>query len=80
MKKSKYSDKKYVYYIIAIEDLEDLIAKTDKQLQMHRSAERVSNLMITQFTELKERYTQELKALLLEFSENINKRFSTELT
>lgn len=78
MKNNKYSDKRYVYYIIAIEDLENLIAKSDKQLKMHQSAERVSKLMVAQFSEMKERYTQELKALLLEFSELVNARFSLE--
>ncbi len=78
MKNNKYSDKRYVYYIIAIEDLEDLIAKADKQLKMHESAERVSQLMVSQFSEMKERYTQELKALLLEFSAVVNTRFSLE--
>ena len=78
MKNNQYSDKRYVYYIIALEDLEDLIAKTDKQLKMHQNAERVSKLMIAQYTELKQRYTQELKAILLEFSEEVQKRFGLE--
>lgn len=71
MKNNKFNSKRYIK---AIDDLLDLIQGADTQLQAHRKAIPSSELMIQQYSELKNRYQKELQDLMTELQQAVQQQ------
>ena len=71
MKNNKFNSKRYIK---AIDDLLDLIKGVDTQLQAHRKATPSSELMIQQYSELKNRYQKELQDLMNELQQDVQQQ------
>jgi Skp family chaperone for outer membrane proteins len=71
MKSNKFNSKRYIK---AIDDLLDLIKGVDTQIKAHRKANPSSELMIEQYSELKNRYQQELQELMSELQQAVQQQ------
>jgi hypothetical protein len=68
MKNDKFNSKRY---ILAIDDLLELIKSAERQLVAHQNAAQPSELMIKQYLELKTRYKLDLDQLMAEFHQEV---------
>jgi dsDNA-specific endonuclease/ATPase MutS2 len=68
MKNTKFNSKRY---ILAIDDLLELIKGAEKQLAAHRKAAQPSELMLDQYNELRSRYKEELSNLMIELNQEV---------
>jgi hypothetical protein len=75
MKSNKFNSKRYIK---AIDDLLDLIKGVDTQIKAHRKATPSSELMIEQYSELKNRYQQELQELMSELHQAVQQQLVLE--
>ena len=71
MKNNKFNSKRYIK---AIDDLLDLIKGAEVQIQAHRKAAPSSELMIQQYSELKNRYQKELQDLMNELQQDVKQQ------
>ena len=71
MKNNKFNSKRYIK---AIDDLLDLIKGAEVQIQVHRKATPSSELMIQQYSELKNRYQKELQDLMNELQQDVQQQ------
>ena len=71
MKNNKFNSKRYIK---AIDDLLDLIKSAEVQLQAHRKVTPSSELMIVQYSELKNRYQKELQDLMNELQQDVQQQ------
>jgi hypothetical protein len=68
MKNNKFNSKRY---ILAIDDLLELINGAERQLTAHQNTARPSELMINQYLELRTRYKIELSNLMAELNQEV---------
>ncbi len=68
MKNNKFNSRRY---ILAIDDLLDLIKRADNQLLVHQKSAEPSELIINQYRELKLRYATELNQLMSELNQEV---------
>jgi hypothetical protein len=68
MKNHKFNSKRY---ILAIDDLLELLKGVETQLVAHQNAAQPSQLMLNQYLELKTRYKLELDQLMAEFNQEV---------
>jgi hypothetical protein len=73
MKNNKFNSKRY---ILAIDDLLELIKGTEKQLSAHQNATQPSELILNQYLELRGRYKAELSNLMSELNQEVE-QFTT---
>lgn len=71
MKNNKFNSKRYIK---AIDDLLDLIKGAEVQLQAHRKVTPSSELIIHQYSELKNRYQKELQDLMNELQQDVQQQ------